>query len=109
MAAGVRAAALTRQLLAFSRKQVLEPRVLDLNSLLAAMEPMLRRLLGENIELLLLTTSGLGRVRADPSQIEQVVGRFPAEWRQVWEWWLQGVRREEMARRTATGLIVVTS
>jgi two-component system, cell cycle sensor histidine kinase and response regulator CckA len=68
-----RAAELTRQLLAFSRKQVLDPKVLDLNSVLAAMEKMLRRLLGEGVELSLLTFSRLSKIRADHGQLEQVV------------------------------------
>jgi PAS domain S-box-containing protein len=71
--AGERAAALTRHLLAFSRGASTQPRPLDLNSLLAAMEPMLRRLLGQNIELMVLKGPSLGRVQADPSQLEQVV------------------------------------
>jgi signal transduction histidine kinase len=71
--AGERAASLTKHLLAFSRGVAAQPVVLDLNLVLSSMEPMLRRLLGENIELLLLTAPGLGRVNADPSQIEQVV------------------------------------
>jgi len=71
--AGERAAALTRHLLAFSRGSTALPRVLDLNSLLSNMEPMLHRLLGQNIELILLTSPGLGRIKADPSQLEQAV------------------------------------
>ncbi len=71
--AGERAADLTRQLLAFGRQQVLHPRVLDLNHALAGMDRMLRRLLGEGIELSLLTSHALGRIHADPNQIEQVV------------------------------------
>ena len=71
--AGERAAALTRHLLAFSRGATAQPRVLDLNHVLTGMEPMLRRLLGNNIELILLTTPGVGRIKADPSQMEQVV------------------------------------
>ena len=71
--AGERAAALTRHLLAFSRGATAQPRVLDLNALVANMEPMLRRLLGQNIELILLSSPGLGRVKADPSQIEQSI------------------------------------
>jgi PAS domain S-box-containing protein len=70
--AGERAAGLTRQLLAFSRKQVLRPRVLDLNGLVADMDRMLRRLIGEDINLTTLL-DGLGRVKADPGQIEQVL------------------------------------
>ncbi|HKO04244.1 MAG TPA: PAS domain S-box protein [Candidatus Acidoferrales bacterium] len=68
-----RAASLTRQLLAFSRLQVMQPRVLDLNSVVADMGKMLRRLIGEHIELILRADSGLGRVKADPGQIEQVL------------------------------------
>jgi PAS domain S-box-containing protein len=68
-----KAGALTRQLLAFSRKQVLQPRVLDLNEVIANMEKMLRRLLGEHIELVAVLAPDLGRVKADPLQIEQVI------------------------------------
>jgi PAS domain S-box-containing protein len=71
--AGNRAAGLTRQLLAFSRKQVLQPEVLDLNLSVRALENMLRRLIGEDVELEVRTPPGLGRIRADPGQIEQVV------------------------------------
>ena len=68
-----RAAALTRQLLAFSRKQVLQPRVLDLNAAVADIDKMLRRLLGEDVELETVHGAGVARVKADPSQIEQVL------------------------------------
>jgi GAF domain-containing protein len=68
-----RAAALTRQLLAFSRKQLLQPEPLDLNALVDDMAPMLRRLIGEHIELVIVPGSGDGWVMADPGQIEQVV------------------------------------
>jgi len=71
--AAYRAAKLTRQLLAFSRKQVLQPKVLDLNQVFANMEKMLRRLVPENIELRNQPERSLGRVKADPSQIEQVI------------------------------------
>ena len=71
--AGERAAALTQHLLAFSRGTTAQPRVLDLNAVVSAMEPMLRRLLGQGIDLILLTSPGLGRIKADPAQIEQVV------------------------------------
>ncbi|HKE20843.1 MAG TPA: ATP-binding protein [Bryobacteraceae bacterium] len=71
--AGERAAALTRHLLAFSKGSAAQPRVVDLNTVVSGMEPMLRRLLGQNIELILLQAPGLGRVKADPSQLEQVV------------------------------------
>ena len=68
-----RAAALTRQLLAFSRKQVLQPKVLDLNAVVTDFETMLRRLIPEHIQLVTALQEGLGRVKADPSQIEQVI------------------------------------
>ena len=71
--AGERAATLNQQLLAFSSGGGAHPLVLDLNMMLSNMEPMLRRLLGHNIELLLLTAPGLGRIRADPVQIEQMI------------------------------------
>jgi two-component system cell cycle sensor histidine kinase/response regulator CckA len=71
--AGGRAADLTRQLLMFSRQQVLEPKVLDLDDLLARMAKMLQRILGEDVDLVFLANRGLGRLRADPSSIEQVV------------------------------------
>jgi two-component system cell cycle sensor histidine kinase/response regulator CckA len=71
--AGERAAALTRQLLAFSRRQVLVPQVLDLNSVLSNVQKMLRRMIGEDIDLLTVPASDLGQVRADPGQVEQVI------------------------------------
>ncbi len=71
--AATRAAGLTRQLLAFSRRQVLEPRVLDLNETVADIEKMLRRLIGADISLSTSLQSGLYPVLADPAQIEQVI------------------------------------
>jgi two-component system cell cycle sensor histidine kinase/response regulator CckA len=69
-----RAAGLTRQLLAFSRKQVLQPRVLDLNTeVITGLEKMLRRLIGEDIELVTKLDGDLGLVNADPGQLEQVI------------------------------------
>jgi two-component system, cell cycle sensor histidine kinase and response regulator CckA len=71
--AGDRAAGLTRHLLAFSRGATAQPRVLDLSALVTAMEPLLHRLLGQGIELMLLNPRGAGRVKADPSQLEQAI------------------------------------
>lgn len=71
--AGQRAAAMTKQLLAFSRQQVMTPAVLNLNMLASDMEKMLPRLLGEDIEVSLLLDPNLGSVKADQSQIEQVI------------------------------------
>jgi PAS domain S-box-containing protein len=71
--AGDRAASLTRQLLAFSRKQVLQLKFLDLNEVVSDMEKMLRRLIGENIELRTALDQQLGSIKADPGQIEQVI------------------------------------
>jgi PAS domain S-box-containing protein len=71
--AGERAASLTRQLLAFSRKELLQPQVLDLNELVANLDKMLRRLIGEDIELVTIFGPRLELVEADPAQLEQVV------------------------------------
>ncbi len=71
--AGARAAELTRQMLAFSRKQVLDRRPLRLNAVVGEMERMMRRLIGEHIELIARPAPDLGIVEADPTQIEQVV------------------------------------
>jgi len=71
--ASQRAVSLTRQLLAFSRQQVLEPVVLNLNTLVSDMEKMLPRLIGEDIELHLALDPALGQVKADPGQVEQVL------------------------------------
>ncbi|MDB4988998.1 MAG: domain S-box protein [Myxococcaceae bacterium] len=71
--AGRRATDLTHQLLAFSRQQVLEPRVIDLEQIVTAMKPMLGRLLGEDVELVVVAAPAAGLVLADPGQVEQVV------------------------------------
>jgi signal transduction histidine kinase len=71
--AAFRAADLTRQLLAFSRQQVLEMKVLDLNQSVHGMEKLLRRLLGADIELAILHANGLWNVKADPGQVEQIL------------------------------------
>jgi PAS domain S-box-containing protein len=73
MKAGDRAAALTNQLLAFSRRQAAQPRVLDLNHLVQGLSGMLRRLIGEDIDLRIALREDAGRVSADPGQIEQVL------------------------------------
>ena len=73
MGASERAARLTRQLLAFSRKQVMEPQVVDLNALVSDTARMLRPLLGEDVEVVTRLDPALGRVRVDPAQIEQVL------------------------------------
>jgi signal transduction histidine kinase/ActR/RegA family two-component response regulator len=73
IAATNRAALLTRQLLAFSRQQVLQPRVMSLNAVVASMTPMLARLIGADIELITKTDAGLSATKADPNQIEQVL------------------------------------
>jgi PAS domain S-box-containing protein len=71
--AAERAASLTRQLLAFSRGQAAQPKTLELNAILTNMEPLLRRIMGENNEVIILPDPHLGKIHADPSQIEQVV------------------------------------
>jgi PAS domain S-box-containing protein len=71
--AGKRAASLTRQLLAFSRQQVLDPKVVNLNGAVSDMEKLLRRLIGEDVELSTRLASDLGQVKADQGQLEQVV------------------------------------
>src|SRR3989475_9594270 len=71
--AAERATSLTRQLLAFSRKQMLAPKVLDLNSIVTENLNMLNRVIGEDIELVMIPGSELGAVKADPGQIEQVI------------------------------------
>jgi two-component system cell cycle sensor histidine kinase/response regulator CckA len=71
--AGERASALTRQLLAFSRQQMLQPKVVDLNQIIAGMESILRRLLRADVVVSLLTSRSLGRTLADPGQVEQVI------------------------------------
>src|SRR5207247_4836211 len=68
-----RAATLTRQLLAFSRQQVLQPKVLDLNAVVANMDTMLQRVIGEDIDLLTFLSPSLASVKADPGQIQQIL------------------------------------
>ena len=71
--AGDRAAGLTRQLLAFSRKQILQPKVIDLNSIVGDLSLMLQRLIGEDIDLMMRLAPNVGKVKADPNQVEQVL------------------------------------
>jgi signal transduction histidine kinase/CheY-like chemotaxis protein len=71
--ASERAASLTRQLLAFSRKQVMQPKVFDLNTVVSDLEKMLRRMIGEDIELRVTAETDLGNIKADPVQLEQVL------------------------------------
>ncbi|HYM75323.1 MAG TPA: PAS domain S-box protein [Candidatus Dormibacteraeota bacterium] len=73
MQAGQRATALTQQLLAFSRRQVLQPNNLDLNFIVSSLETLLRRLIGEDVEVVFTPGQNLGTVRADPGQLEQVI------------------------------------
>jgi signal transduction histidine kinase len=68
-----RAASLTRQLLALSRKQVLQPKVVNINSVVSDMEEMLRRLVGEDLDVIVKMEPDLGPIRADPSQLQQVI------------------------------------
>jgi PAS domain S-box-containing protein len=72
-AAGLRAAALTRQLLAFSRQQALQPQIVDLTAVVGTMEKMLRRLIGEDVTLTTICSPALGKVLVDPGQMEQVI------------------------------------
>jgi signal transduction histidine kinase/ActR/RegA family two-component response regulator len=71
--ASERAAALTRQLLAFSRKQVMQPKVFDVNSVVTELEKMLRRMIGEDIELRVSLNPNIANIKADPVQLEQVI------------------------------------
>lgn len=71
--AGQRAASLTHQLLAFSRRQVVQPKVLDLGAVVADMDKMLRRVIGEDVELVMVLTPGLAHIKADLGQMEQVI------------------------------------
>jgi nitrogen-specific signal transduction histidine kinase/ActR/RegA family two-component response regulator len=71
--AGMRAVNLTRQLLAFSRQQVLQPQIVDLTEIVSGMEKMLRRLIGEDVELIAAVAPALGKIVVDPGQMEQVI------------------------------------
>ncbi|HZZ79539.1 MAG TPA: PAS domain S-box protein [Gemmataceae bacterium] len=71
--AGTRAAGLTQQLLAFSRKQILQPKLLDVNAVVAETEKMLHRMIGEDVELTVIPAADLRRVMADPGQVDQVI------------------------------------
>ena len=97
-AAAHRAAGLTRQLLAFARRQVMAPKVLDLNAAVTAALGMLRRLIGENIELIWLPSADAGRVRVDPSQLDQVLTNLAANARDA----IDGVGRVTVRTGLAT-------
>src|SRR5205085_2143375 len=71
--AGLRATDMTRQLLAFSRKQMLQPSVVDVTAIVRGVEKMLRRMIGEDVELRLNTAVDAGKVFVDPGQLEQVI------------------------------------
>src|ERR1700730_10137114 len=71
--AGARAAGLTRQLLAFSRKQILQPKVLDVNALIGSMEPMLRQLIAAHVHLTVSLTARAALIKMDPTQLEQIL------------------------------------
>lgn len=73
MSAAEKASALTRQLLAFSRRQMLQPEIIDLNEIVSSMQNMLPRLIGEDIDLRTVAASQLKNIKADPSQVEQVI------------------------------------
>jgi PAS domain S-box-containing protein len=90
-----RAADLTRQLLAFARRQVVVPKILDLNDAVSALLGMLRRLIGEDIELSWAPSPDAGRVRIDPSQVDQVLTNLAANARDA----IQGVGRVTVATR----------
>jgi two-component system cell cycle sensor histidine kinase/response regulator CckA len=74
--AGERAASLTRQLLAFSRRQMIQPEIIDLNHIISEMGKMLHRLIGEDIEMRFIPDSALGQIKADPGQMQQVLLNF---------------------------------
>ena len=105
-AAARRAATLTRQLLAFSRKQLLQPKVLDVNAVIAEVEPMLKRLIGEDIEIVLALDASVAPVRIDPGQIEQVLLNLAVNARDAMP--TGGVLRIEtrMMRGVFVGLVV---
>ena len=94
--AGERAASLTKQLLAFSRKQVIEPRVFDLNTTIRQSAPMLQRLIGEDIALETHLDGSLGQILADPNQIQQVIMNLAVNARDA----MPDGGRLEMRRRT---------
>jgi PAS domain S-box-containing protein len=101
--AGERAAALTRQLLAFSRKQVLQLRVVDLNAVVTGVVAMLGRLIGEDVDLVVQLDPTLGAVRADPNQLEQVIVNLAINARDAM---LDGGRLTILTRNTDTGPVV---
>jgi two-component system, cell cycle sensor histidine kinase and response regulator CckA len=99
--AAERAAGLTRQLLAFSRKQVLQPVVLDLNAVVAGIDKLMRRLMGDEVEFQFLPGSDLGRAMADPGQLEQVLINLAANARDAMS---NGAGRLTIATRNAAAV-----
>ena len=73
LSAGKRAAELTNQLLAFSRKQIIAPKIIDLNKVIATLQKMIGRLIGEDIELIYVPSDEVGRIKVDPSQLDQIL------------------------------------
>ncbi|MCC6317029.1 MAG: response regulator [Gemmatimonadaceae bacterium] len=101
-----RAAALTRQLLAFSRRQVLEPRVLNANAVVQGIEPLLRRLIGEDVQLVTDLDPEVAHVLADPSQLEQVILNLAVNARDAMPNGGRLVLRTRMAARLDPGVLV---
>jgi PAS domain S-box-containing protein len=107
--AGEKAASLTHQLLAFARRQVLEPRVLDLNEVVGDITPLLERVLDERIELVTRLDPHVCRVRADESQLEQVIVNLAVNARDAMPDGGRltiGTRTEELCRRTPDGTLM---
>jgi len=97
--AGQRAATLTSQLMAFSRKQILQPKRIDLNDVVNDMNRLLQRLIGEDVKLVTIIQPSLGRVMADPGQIEQVVVNLAVNARDATGWQSHYRKRKRGTRR----------